>query len=166
VKGWRSTGFGIGCIDHLYTRLVTTSTYNAIADLHTLQITTAPVKASFQPVVSSAVPWQLLLTVEVYALRFTASQAELNSQQWRSLSFCDHAVASWLNLLTTAFVASTDLVITFRHGPHRKHCFSIVAFVSVASGTCLPSRCSATGVVSWPLPSNGSTRYINTAERG
>jgi hypothetical protein len=37
--GWLLTGFGIGIvfIDHLYTRLRTTSNYSAIANLHTLQ---------------------------------------------------------------------------------------------------------------------------------
>jgi hypothetical protein len=33
-----------GFIDHLYTPLGNTSNYSAIADLHTLQITTAPAK--------------------------------------------------------------------------------------------------------------------------
>jgi hypothetical protein len=35
----------IGFIDHLYTPLGTTSTYSAIANLHTLQITTASAKS-------------------------------------------------------------------------------------------------------------------------
>jgi hypothetical protein len=35
----------IGFIDHLYTRLGTASNYNAIAHLHTSQITTAPAKS-------------------------------------------------------------------------------------------------------------------------
>jgi hypothetical protein len=35
-----------GFIDHLYPRLVTTSTYNTIADLYTLQITGAQTKSS------------------------------------------------------------------------------------------------------------------------
>jgi hypothetical protein len=35
-----------GFIDHLYTQLVTTSNYNAIANLHTLQITRAHAKFS------------------------------------------------------------------------------------------------------------------------
>jgi hypothetical protein len=48
----------IGFIDHLYTQLGTTSNYSAIANLHTLQITTAFAKPLFQPAVSSsAVPW-------------------------------------------------------------------------------------------------------------
>jgi hypothetical protein len=49
-------GFGleIGFIGHFNTRLVTTINYSAIADLHTLQITTAHAK-SFQSAVSSPV---------------------------------------------------------------------------------------------------------------
>jgi hypothetical protein len=35
----------MGFIDHFYTPLGTTSNYSAIANLHTLQITTAPAKA-------------------------------------------------------------------------------------------------------------------------
>jgi hypothetical protein len=44
--------------DHLCTSLRITSNYNAIANLHNSQITTAPTKP-FQPAVSSAVPWQM-----------------------------------------------------------------------------------------------------------
>jgi hypothetical protein len=33
------------------------------------------------------------------------------------------------------------LLITSRHGPHRKHCYSIVVFMSVATGKCLQSHC-------------------------
>jgi hypothetical protein len=40
-------------------------------------------------------------------------------------------------------IAPTVLVITTRHGPHRKHRSSIV-FVSIAAVTCLPSRCLET----------------------
>jgi hypothetical protein len=41
-------GFGldVGFIDHLYTRLKTTSNYSAIADLRTLRITTASAVSS------------------------------------------------------------------------------------------------------------------------
>jgi hypothetical protein len=47
-------GVGIGFIDHFNTRFLTTLNYSAIADLHTLQITTGHAK-SFQSVVSSPV---------------------------------------------------------------------------------------------------------------
>jgi hypothetical protein len=45
---WLQTGFElkIGFIDHFNTRLVTTLNYNAIADPHTLQISTAHAKSS------------------------------------------------------------------------------------------------------------------------
>jgi hypothetical protein len=36
-----------GFIDHLYTPVGTTSNYSAIANLHTLQITAAPIKPFF-----------------------------------------------------------------------------------------------------------------------
>jgi hypothetical protein len=54
---WLSTGFGleIGFIDHFNTRLLTTLYYSVIADLHTLQITTAPAK-SFQSAITSYFP--------------------------------------------------------------------------------------------------------------
>jgi hypothetical protein len=38
-------------------------------------------------------------------------------------------------------------VITFRHGPHRKHPSSVVACVLVAAGSCLPSCCPESGCV-------------------
>jgi hypothetical protein len=44
----------IGFTGHFHTRLVVTLNYSAIADLHTLQMTTAPSK-SFQSAVSSPV---------------------------------------------------------------------------------------------------------------
>jgi hypothetical protein len=46
-----------------------------------------------------------------------------------------------LLLLTNELIDPTVLVITSRRGPHVKHRFSVTAFVSVAAGTCLPSRC-------------------------
>jgi hypothetical protein len=53
----RGSGLEIGFIEHFTTRLVTTSNYSTIADLHKLHITRAHAK-SFQFVVSSpVVPW-------------------------------------------------------------------------------------------------------------
>jgi hypothetical protein len=45
---------------------------------------------------------------------------------------------------STQLTAPTVLVITSRHGLHRKHRSSIVVFVSVAAGTSLLSRCPET----------------------
>jgi hypothetical protein len=59
------------------------------------------------------------------------------------------------------------LLITSRHGTHRKHlcfhCNCIVALIFVAAWTCLPIRCLETGCIT-PLfirllHSNGCTRY-------
>jgi hypothetical protein len=41
----RNFGLDIGFIDHLYTQLAATNNYNAIVNLHTLQITTAHAKS-------------------------------------------------------------------------------------------------------------------------
>jgi hypothetical protein len=55
------------------------------------------------------------------------------------------------------------LLITSRHGPHRKHSYVIVAFVSVTAETYLPSRCPETALVylsfSRSLHSNGCTGH-------
>jgi hypothetical protein len=47
----------IGFIDHLYTQVVTTSNYSAIANLNNLQIITARAKSFPTCVPSPAVPW-------------------------------------------------------------------------------------------------------------
>jgi hypothetical protein len=47
----------------------------------------------------------------------------------------------------TASLLQSVLLITTRHGPHRKHRSSIVAYMSVAAETCLPNRCLETGCI-------------------
>jgi hypothetical protein len=114
-----------GFIENLYTRLGTISNYSANGNLHNSKSLQHSLSL-FQPAVSSpAVSWQWLLTVEIlqlHALRFSlhSLHAELNS--------------TWL----------CPLLITYQQGPHRKHRSSIIAFVSVAAGTCLRSRCPET----------------------
>jgi hypothetical protein len=55
------------------------------------------------------------------------------------------------------------MLITYLHGPHRKHSSSIVALVSVAAGTCWTILCPEPALVYPPisrsLHSNGSARY-------
>jgi hypothetical protein len=123
------TQYGLvnGYIDDLYIRHVSTSNCRATANLHNSQITTSPSKF-FQPAVSSpAFPQQRLLTVEILQL---------------------HTIRSSLNSLPcrTIFNSLCPLLITSRHGPHRKHSSSIVSFVPVATGTCLLSRCPETAL--------------------
>jgi hypothetical protein len=84
VFGWLYMGFALvnRFIDQLHTRLWTTSTYSATADLHNSQITTAPAKP-FQPAVSSpAIPWQRLLTVEI--LQLHALKSSLHGLPYRT----------------------------------------------------------------------------------
>jgi hypothetical protein len=107
-------------INHLYTLLGTTSPYNAIADLHTLQITTAHNK----PQSLIVFPSRCLVT---------------------ALKNGDSSVTVLTSLLsdeypTTELIAPTGLVIS-PHGPHRKNRSSTVALVSVAARICLLSRC-------------------------
>jgi hypothetical protein len=64
----RGFGMDTGFIGHLHTRLGITSYYSTTANLHNSQITTTPAKP-FPPAVSSpAVPWQRLLTLEIFQL--------------------------------------------------------------------------------------------------
>jgi hypothetical protein len=50
-------GLEFGFIDHFNERLMTVLNYSAIADLHTLQITTAHAKHSQSAMFSLVVPW-------------------------------------------------------------------------------------------------------------
>jgi hypothetical protein len=71
-------------------------------------------------------------------------------------------VQNWIGL-TFNKLWPCSFLITSRYGPHRKHSSSIVAFVSVAAGTCLRNRCPETALVYtpiwWSLHSNGCIRY-------
>jgi hypothetical protein len=77
-----------------------------------------------------------------------------------SLNGCSLPTASFLRILPyrTESDAPVIFVITRLHGPSRKHCFysiSIIAYESVAAGTCSPSRFIETNVVLEPFASNG-----------
>jgi hypothetical protein len=133
----------------LLTQLVSTSNYSAIDDLDNSQITAAPAKhfpaccvfisrflatasksgdssASRTQVLLSQPPVQILLNCE---LNYSAisSQPPLQS--------------------STELVALILFFITPRRGPHRQHPVSPVAYVTVAAGTCLLSRCPGTGLI-------------------
>jgi hypothetical protein len=108
----------IGFIDHLYTRLGTTSNYNAIADFHTWQIITSHAMF-FQPAASSpGVPWQRFVTLDILQLNSLKS----------SLNGCCFPAASFLHRLPyrTELVAPIFFLTTPRHGPHRNNPFPAV----------------------------------------
>jgi hypothetical protein len=114
---------------------------NAIADLHTLQITRAHAK-SFHSAFTSC----FLVTY-------------LNNEDYSA------AVVTPLPLVNTPHLNCqlNDSIISSQHGPHKKHHSFVATCVFIAVGTCLPSRCLQTVAVyspiSWSLHSKGCTRY-------
>jgi hypothetical protein len=84
-----------------------------------------------------AVSWQRLLPMQNFIFRDPVITARRISRNGTAGNFYP----------TTAALLETVLLITSRHGPHRKHCSSIVALVSVVAETCLPNRCLQTDCI-------------------
>jgi hypothetical protein len=113
--------------------------WGALSDKRTgLSFTTAagPRKRSRTRV---RVPWNSRpsFTVSDSRLPFSSS----TTTRWATVEVFDPASTGSAALLHTV------LLIISRHGPHRKRRSSIVALVSVAAETCLPSRCLETGCI-------------------
>jgi hypothetical protein len=160
-------GFGWvnGFIDHLYTRLGTTSNYSRNANFHILRITTCQpssvcgvftsrclVTALSSRDSSTSVLTSLLsdeyptteLSNEIQRPHFSAFLAELNGQP--------------NSLLQTA------LLITSRQRPHRKQPVSIAVVQLLQlprTGTCLPCRCPETALYIRPSLGNCISTAIN-----
>jgi hypothetical protein len=122
-----------GFIDHLYTALRTTSNYSIIANLHILQITTAPAKpfpvcfvishslatasnsgdssASCAQVLSS----QPSMQNSTLNQQLTTAMLEASSHQSPNLLFSGRLSTNW--------VTPTVFLINTLHGPSRKHRF-------------------------------------------
>jgi hypothetical protein len=114
-----------GLIDCLYTRLGTISSYSANVNLHNSQITIAPANI-FQPAVSSpAVPWQRLLTLEVFQLQ--ALRSFLHSIPFRTQPQLTLSLAYNISARTTQKHLISIDVAQLRHCP--------------ATRGCLPSHC-------------------------
>jgi hypothetical protein len=117
-----------GFTDHLYTRLRTTTNYSVSANLHNSQITPAPAK----PFPACCVFTSRSLVTAFNSVDSSASHAQVLSSQSPVQN-------------STEFIAPAVLVITYRHGSHRKHPVSnsnsTVASVFFAAGKCLLSRC-------------------------
>jgi hypothetical protein len=133
-----------GFVENLSTRLGTTSTCNAIADLHTSQITRVHAKSS-----QSAFTSRFLVTdlnngdsSDSLVTLLPSNTSQLVIPLNYSAMFSQPPLQKSAQL-----IAPTVLVIISRRGPRRKHRSSIVAFVSVAAGTCLPSCFPETGCV-------------------
>jgi hypothetical protein len=141
---WLQTGFGLvnGFIEYLYTQHGTTSTYNATVELHTFHITTALAKQ----IRACSVFTSRSLTTASSNGNSSASRPQVLSSQppMQNTAAYRTLYGAQLPVNTTKLTAPTDLIIISRHGPHRKHRSSIVAFKSVAAGTCLSSCCLKT----------------------
>jgi hypothetical protein len=104
----------------------------------------------FQPAVSlPAVPLQRLLTVEF--LQLHALKSSLNGGPFKLPLFLTH---SCTELTKFPKLSSLQPFRTYRVENTVCNSTSIVACVSVAAGTCLPSRCLEMNVVSRPFASN------------
>jgi hypothetical protein len=94
-----------------------------------------PLSLLLQPAASlPVVLWQRLLTMEI--LQLQALMSSLHSLQYRNYSHL------------------CSLIITYRHGPHRKqlcYCWrptvALLRICHLAKGTCLLSRCPETGAI-------------------
>jgi hypothetical protein len=140
--------------------LLTTCTHYSELQVHTLQITRARAKSS-----QSDFTGRFLVT-DLNNEHSSASvlTSLLFGEYPTTVIPLNYSVISFQPPLQNSpeLIAPTVLVINSRHGPHIKHRYSDVAFVSVAAGTCLPSCCPETAVIYSPisrsLHSNGCTR--------
>jgi hypothetical protein len=132
----------------------------------------------FQPAVSlPAVPWKRLLTMEILQLHalkslFTDSHTELSCNLVPCLQHLgtDHTENNSSSVVSGFVAAEMCLPRRCEASPRRGRqktpflsCRTVVAFVCVAAGTYLPSRCPEKALVhplfSRSLHSSGSTRY-------
>jgi hypothetical protein len=122
-----------GFIGHLYTPLVTTTNYNALVNLHTLQITRAHVMSS----------------QFAFSSRFLAT----------NLNNGDSSASVLTSLLsgeypTTEQNSLCPLFVTSQHGPCRNTPFTLLQLNCCIIMTLLPSNGN---VFTEPLPQNGSS---------
>jgi hypothetical protein len=130
-----------GFIDHLYTQLGITINYRATADLHNLQITTAPAKPFLVYVFTSR-----SLTTDSNSGDSSASRRQVLSSE----PPLQNSLKSD-NFIPCLYHLGTD------------HCCSptvaLLRICCLASEKCLPSRCPETVAVYESLLSNGSIRH-------
>jgi hypothetical protein len=103
---WLQTVFllDIGFVDHLYTRLGTSSNYSATANLHALQMTTAHAKS--------------LPACCVFTSRSLVTATNSGGSSASALKFSLHSLP-----YKTDFVAPIVFLIIPQHEPSRKHRF-------------------------------------------
>jgi hypothetical protein len=122
-----------------------TSNYNAIANLHTLKITKAHAKSS-QFVFTSRF---LVTDLNIGDSSASVLMPFLSDKYPTSVIPLNFSAISSRTLLRNSTERSGPNCSGYksRHGPHRKHVYSIVAFASVTAGTYFRSCCPETGCV-------------------
>jgi hypothetical protein len=136
-------GFGldIGFIDNFYTQLISTSHYRATANLHAVQITTAP-SESF-PACCVFTNHSLVMAADSGHSLASALKSSLNGGSPPTL-----ATDSFLHRLPyrTYLVPIVVVLITPQHSPRRQHTICS-HMLTVSAGMCLRNR-SLAAVVS------------------
>jgi hypothetical protein len=134
-----------GFIDHIYTRLGTTSDYSATANCHNSQITTARAK----PFLSCCVFTSRSLAAASNSGDSSAPRAQVLSLQTPILNSLG---------LPSCLQGNSSARTTWKHPVS---CIVVRRFI--VAGTCLPSRCLETALVYSPISrsshGNGCTRY-------
>jgi hypothetical protein len=109
---------------NLYTRLKTTSNYSAIANLHNLQITTAPTKPFPACFVLTSRSLATVLTVEIFqihALRSHLHGLPCRTQRNSLLQLF------WLYLFSTAYIENTVILLFHSYLLLRERIYRAVA---------------------------------------
>jgi hypothetical protein len=132
-------GFGLanGFIDHVYTRIGTTSSYSATAYLHNSQITTA-----------SARPFQAFCVFISSSLTTASNSRDSSASRAHSLRYRTHLStdSNWL-LTGSPQLSSLQPLCMDRVENIVSNSNSIVVFLFVAAGTCLPTSCLDRGCI-------------------
>jgi hypothetical protein len=149
IVEWLQTGFGLVMRFIELLQLAATSMDYALTVLHTSQITIGHTRSSQSVTVFTS---RCLVAASIGGgspssgfpnrTRPQLPATHSNSSQWLNPSgYLTHQPAQLDSL--------TVLLIISRHVPHRKHSSSVVYGLLPSNGRCL--------IVSWLLPSNGST---------
>jgi hypothetical protein len=161
IGTWRSNyRRGFGFIDHFNTRLVTTFHYSAIANLHTLQITTARA-TSFESAFTSRFPVTDLNNGDSSTAQTKSSLHRL-PYDW----LCYNWLASKLVSVITSRLRPTEntaLLLLLKWFPWERICLRrrypvTAAYISLLKICCLAASFISL-FISRSIPSNGSTRY-------
>jgi hypothetical protein len=147
-----------GFIDHLHTQLRTTSNYSVIADLNTLQITTAPAKTSSrllclqQPFHNNSFERWRFFSSHAQVLSSQPPMQNQTLNQWLKTNYSTISSSlpcrtqqNWL--LNRNGCPSSLLFNSLAWTTYRQYTVSPVTCVTTATGMCLLIRCLEMGCI-------------------